>query len=515
MSGFEGDSKRRLIPRWRFSRDYGRSAEFQGYPRRKSHFVPECQFLDDRLSNWRASRSIVTAADAVACGLTYDRVSAVREPAEFLLDNADRTLAHVIRMAKAAMPTPESEHFDEQQLPKPNVDAKSQAIAVVREKRLHLREYPKNPLAYIDMARGYAILGQTTQAKMALRCALSLAPDHRVTLRLSSRFLVHVGDPKRAHDLLRHHPRTKSDPWLMAAEIAVASVAGRSAHYMKKGQQLLERTSLPPAHLTELYSAVATQLLGDGRTRAARQAFVKSLSLPTDNAVAQAHWARGHINSLSVSDSNMSIPRGYEARARRAHENLEWETARDEATQWQLDEPFSSRPASFGSYLGITLLGDCEFALQCTDIGLTAEPHDSTLLNNKAVALAYLGRVDEAFTTFKKISPFDDARLPTYVRTATAGLLNFRAGFFEAGRDHYRRARDLAPSLPLVQSRVLLHWASEEHHLQSEEAPKLRKIALEHLKKTEDPEIIQLEKVLLSHAPVLPTSVAGLPRLCV
>lgn len=263
---------------------------------------------------------------------------------------------------------------------------------------------------------------------------------------------------------------------------------------------MLKKGLLPPEHLTELQSAIATQLLADGRNKVARQTFAKSLERPTENTVAHAHWARRHLKSLAVSESHLAIHRGFEARAWRAMENLEWHVARDEVSHWQMDEPFSSRPASLGSYLGITLLGDYEFALQCTEIGLMAEPDDSTLLNNRAVALAYTGQIASAVNTFKSISLVGESSHPVYVHTATAGLLNFRAGFVDEGREHYRRALDLAP--PSSKGRVLLHWAGEEIRLQSDDASELRKMALEYLEKEKDPAKDQMERVLLNPAVV-------------
>lgn len=497
MSGFEGDTDRRLIPRWRFSHDYGGSAEFHGDPRRKGKFNPELAFLDERLECWNGSRNIATAADAIACGLTYDLHDVVQEPAEYVLEHSDRAMPSVVRMAETVLQSGGGLDHIQASLPlAPTVSPKSQAIAVIREKRAQLNRFPRNSLAHIDMARGYAILGQTQQATNSLRRALRLSPNHRIALRLASRFLVHAGEAERAHDLLRYHSRTKVDPWLLASEIAIAAVAERNSLLMKHALAMLKDGSLPPEHLTELQSAVATQFLADGRTKVARQTFANSLEQPTENTVAQAHWARRHLASLAVSEKHLSIHRGFEARSWRAMEKCDWQAARGEVTHWQLDEPFSGRPAALGSYLGITLLGDYEFALQCAEIGLMAEPEDSTLLNNKAVALAYSGKTADAVETFKSISSIGGPAHPQYVHTATAGLLNFRTGFIDEGREHYRRARDLAPAK--LKGRVLLHWAGEEIRLKSDDAPQLRKMALEYLAKEKEPGKEQMEKVLLS-----------------
>lgn len=199
MSGYEGDQTRRLIPRWRYSRDYDGSAEFQGDPRRKNNFKPELAFLDERLTCWKSSRSIATAADAVACGLTYDLHEAVREPAEYLLEQGDRAMPSVVHMAETIVRIGGISDGIQPSFPLAStVEPKSQAMAVIREKRAQLRRYPRNSLAHIDMARGYAILGQTRQATDSLRCALCLSPDHRIVLRLASRFLVHADDAARA-----------------------------------------------------------------------------------------------------------------------------------------------------------------------------------------------------------------------------------------------------------------------------------------------------------------------------
>lgn len=259
---------------------------------------------------------------------------------------------------------------------------------------------------------------------------------------------------------------------------------------------LVESKTLPDEQLTELHSALATQFLEDGRTKAAKHAFERSLLKPTDNTVAQAHWARRHIRSLSLSASNMGINRGFEARAHGAYDEKNWLAAKMETSRWQLDEPFSCHPASFGSYLGVTILGDYEFALQCAEIGLMAEPRDATLLNNKAVALAYMNETKQAFETFRLIPTEDTENHPQYVHIATAGLLNFRAGYVEEGREHYQRASDLTQGK--AKSRVLLHWAGEELRVQSADAPKLRELAIDLLKRTQDPAAEQLERVLLS-----------------
>ena len=126
------------------------------------------------------------------------------------------------------------------------------------------------------------------------------------------------------------------------------------------------------------------------------------------------------------------------------------ERRRFECSGWLLDEPFSSRPALAGSYLGVSLTNNCEFAEACAVAGLRAEPKNATLRNNLVVALAYQGRIDEAIAQFVKIPlPLPDD-LPAYIYTATAGLVQFRRGDIEYGRRCYEIAEKRPQNLTKI-----------------------------------------------------------------
>ena len=173
---------------------------------------------------------------------------------------------------------------------------------------------PRDPLAYLDLARRYAALGQMERAEAALRGALALAPDSRFVLRSASRFFVHARDPARAQDLLRRSPRTRTDPWLVAAEISAATVANQTSRLIKLGRDFVTRRSLPPLHLSELAGALGTLEMGDGNNKAARKLFTQAMTAPTDNSLAQAQWALPKLGLTDLPDAH-SIPRAFEAEA--------------------------------------------------------------------------------------------------------------------------------------------------------------------------------------------------------
>src|SRR5439155_17862893 len=86
---------------------------------------------------------------------------------------------------------------------------------------------------------------------------------------------------------------------------------------------------------------------------------------------------------------------------------------------------------------------DPELALQFANLGLSTKPKDTLLLNNKAVALALLGRPQEARETIQLIQRPDlkDGMEATYI--ATQGMIEYRLGNPEIGRILYEEAREV------------------------------------------------------------------------
>ena len=90
------------------------------------------------------------------------------------------------------------------------------------------------------------------------------------------------------------------------------------------------------------------------------------------------------------------------------------------------------------------MLEDFEANERLARRGLQAEPGNQTLLNNLAFALASTGRIPEAVEVYEQMtSPsLDDATRIAWL--ATGGLIQFRSGQIDAGRELYQQAMDLA-----------------------------------------------------------------------
>ena len=110
--------------------------------------------------------------------------------------------------------------------------------------------------------------------------ALQLAPENRHVLRSAARLFVHAHDPERAHDLIRGNAATPYDPWLIAAEIALAAGAERKPKFFKKGIAVLEEGNRMPRQVTELAGALATTFLVDGYRKRESACFSNAWLIP-------------------------------------------------------------------------------------------------------------------------------------------------------------------------------------------------------------------------------------------
>ena len=469
MSAFAEDKDRRLVPRWRFSDQLSFSLEFAGDPRLHSRAVFDRRHLEEKLADWHHNSSIGTAIDLVSGGVGGGWIKEVRPAAEYLSEQEHALTPQTITLVGRALPgTANTPPNADQLCLNFAPDTFSLARARIADARKKIHRDPRSALAWLDFARGQAILGHQKQATQATQRALYLAPHHRHTLRAAARFFIHVGEHDRAHSLLVRNPRTATDPWLMAAEISVAKIAERNPRFVRAARRLIESRQLPTEHLTELHSALGTLEYFNGAERRARKSMRASLEAPNDNTVAQARWLRTKLSGISIRSQAFELPLSFEARCWQSLETSRWEQARIECFNWLYDEPFSSRPAQVGSYIGVSLTSDHAFAEASARAGLCADPIDALLRNNLTVALAYQGKIAEAIEHFARIKLPLPGYFPPYVYLATAGLLHFRAGDIDVGRDLYAKAERLAPLER--RGRVAIFRAREELSTQTKNA---------------------------------------------
>jgi tetratricopeptide (TPR) repeat protein len=228
----------------------------------------------------------------------------------------------------------------------------------------------------------------------------------------------------------------------------------------------------------------------NGKMRKARQLFRKSLEGPNENSVAQIEWANRKIGGLIIDKELLALPKTFEARANFNLVAGEWNHAIADGEEWLRDQPFSKRPAVFTSYVA-SLIDDYEKSISILKKSLTANPDDPLLINNLAFALGSANQLEEAEAALRRIDIAEITGLPAITLAATAGLLLFRAGFPDRGREFYKLAisRASAQGISKYKTMANLYLAREELIASTSAAETAVKRALVDASKIEDKEV--------------------------
>lgn len=423
--------KRRLVPRWRSLATTLRSKELSTpgrlvrSPAVGTDLHPE---LLMRLERWQLNPGLVTAAELVEAAIVEGREQEAVDAARRLV-NIDKQAAPLIRDTAAKLLQRTGHSAD--------VPLEAVNTPLARSPRLLTRIHPHDPLAWVELSLQQTIRGAPGAAVRSMLVALGLAPNNRHVLRSAARLFLHQNDPERALSIIARNAATKSDPWLMASEIALAQVADRPSRFLKLGSNMLGEGGIQPRHLTELAGAVATEELVRGNRRKSRRSFMQSLEDPTGSSLAQGEWATESLGGDLVSEAKLDgILENDEARAFHLYRTDRREDVREACDRWSENDPFSVRPFEFGATTAGSI-EDFEVSLAFAERGLLLRPTLMSLLNAKAFAAASLNRLDLAVQALSKIKPGDGTRLQQLVANANRGLLAFRYGEHEIGRARY------------------------------------------------------------------------------
>ncbi|WP_307075994.1 hypothetical protein [Arthrobacter pascens] len=319
---------------------------------------------------------------------------------------------------------------------------------------------PRNPTKWVDLALAQTLLGQPDKARRSIVTALALAPVNRFVLRSAVRFFIHIEDPEAAQNTLKN-AKGSADPWILAAEIASDEAAGTAPSSIKEALLVLSSGKFSPWAISELACTVAHTEFNGGRDKRARKFLNQASSQPTENAAAQIAFEsqRGGFIVRPVKEPE----RRFEAEALEARWQKDWSAAMDSGLKWQNDQPFAVEPATFLSYVAAVGAERYDIAEQAARTGRLANPHDATIANNLAFALANQDKHDEAQAILANC-PFPQDAQETAVYSATRGLVAFRGGLVEEGRNGYSQAVRSCLDLGLPDKAALAasYWAREE-----------------------------------------------------
>lgn len=488
MAVFSIEGNRNVIPRWRAYEATRRIGELGSVAPPRAHRLVIADFLESKVADWQRYGTVGHASDLVGAGVTLGREEEVTEAARFLLREDLSVTSWARELAKRALSTPENA----QTVPRPEEVDESILRERIRTLRNLLRAEPNDPVTWVDLSRCYACIGLREQATRNMTVALQLARDNRFVLRSASRLWVNLDEPERAHETIVRTDRTRHDPWLLAAEVAIGSIAKKSPKLVKVAQQMLLRRQYPPSHISELASAVATLELGSGSVKKSKKWFGQSLEDPTENSIAQASWASRHHSSIGFDDRYLELPNTFEAESWSYYHNGEWKHAVEKCKLWLFDQPFSSRPCILGSSLAATVFEDYSTSKWFANLGLIPNPSNSMLLNNLAFALIGLGDIEEAKRTLSRASRLQLSYRDQAILQATKGLFEFRTGNLERGRELYSDARSMAKKIQgrdgsKVFALASAFYAIEEASQEVSDIPSLLSEALQIISTHPDP----------------------------
>lgn len=491
MAGIHQDKPRKVIPLWKPFSESAAHGELSSLRGERGSELSTIYF-EHSLLEWRTEHTLVAAVDVVHAAVVLGVRSEAIDAARFVVDHLPNKQSAAMQLAEGLLDkTPRAPSQSHRIL---KVEHTHERIARLKRQTVI---FPESPFVWVDLARSYATIGHSHKARRAMMCALSLAPANRFVVRCAVRFLIHQDEFGAAHDIVRRIAKDNADPWLLAAEIASSSAAGKTSQNVKRARRLIDASSFFPFDTSELASALGTLELEAGKVKQGRKLFLLSLQDPTQNSVAQAIWAAPKFSHSEMQfpeendwpDSGEAFAMGY----RRVGK---WGEAIEATKRWQQEQPFSSRPAELGSYLAGLVAGSMEDAVAFAQTGLLANPDNFTIRNNLAFSLAKLDRNEEAR---KALAPLKKSELTVSevpVWYATRGLIAFRAGDTPEGQRLYQEAIQLMKDDPARQAFARMYWALEEIRAGTDSAHVLASEALAEARRQKDKEMIFLVKRL-------------------
>lgn len=428
---------REVIPKIRKSRVAIQNGELEISSSKVVLKTHELETLNLQKENYLRNKNLKTAGDLIGSAYVLGLENEFKEVAKFILQTETKNnsilanIAHRILNEKSTSIPKQKEEINDE------IGVKHE----IAKYRNHLKNEPKNPIAWAELGRLYFICNKIEKATKCFKNAVQLDKNNRFIVRTASRFYHHIFPQSTlALDTIKKSDFVKHDPYLMSAEIAFSSLYDKHSITLKKGIELLNNKNLSQNY-TELASAVGTKEYNSGKLKIAKDFLKLSLINPNDNTIAQAFWMSEKKSDLNIS-IDINIPKtAFEANSIKNFENEHYEEAFKNAKKWIDDEPYSSRPIKLASYLASIFLNNNEEAVEIINKGLDRNSNDILLNNDAIYYLIRQNKIEEANKIFNsKIKQNIDNSLDEITKltlSATTGLLMYKNGNQIYGKNLY------------------------------------------------------------------------------
>lgn len=442
--------ERRVVPNWRYYETTLAVGELNNW--KLARPKEETYAIDDYVNLWKEHHSLYRAGDLLSAAITNGQEDndVVKDAATFILDREDTSTHSLVSSARKVLGV-ESIYKSQSKIEIERLrecTATENIRGFIHNVRQRLQLMPYNPYLYVDLSRAYLLIGQTQKAESAIIQALHFGESDRFVARSAARFFLHLHDRDRASVVIRARGAVSVDPWLMAAEISINMLRGKTSNYVKKGYDIIDSGNCSPFGFTELASSIGTLELSSGSNRKSNKLFRKALIEPNDNSLAQVQWVNS-FEPLSLKQ-DVQVQNDYEVKTIDALSKRDFNQARHEAISWICDMPFAHRPVNIGYSICVNFLHDFALASAILDVGLRTDETSPFLLNNKAYCSARAGQLKEAQEAFDKLvasNRLDESPDWKVCIPATEGLILYRNNKVEEGAKKYEEAISIAKQL--------------------------------------------------------------------
>ncbi|MCP4986143.1 MAG: hypothetical protein GY928_08775 [Colwellia sp.] len=502
MANLFNPKKRHVLPNWRsfgLTANLGELDDWQKYRNHHSRILS----IKDYLLSWEQNKTIAIAGDLLSAAFVngFTENQAVKEAASFVLANQDKSTNTLLSFAEKII-TPHSE-TQENRATLNNLESfqsSHKTHPLIRNAKNGLKQYIFNPILYVELSRLYSLLGHKDKAVQNMSIALHLAPENRFVLRAASRLYTHFGAADKIHHFIKNSKIVQHDPWVMSAEIALATIINRSSSLIKKGRQMIKSGKYAPFSLTELAASIGTLEFSNGNRRKTKELLQTALVSPNDNSLAQFEWISNKMFLFEINPIDYEVHNKYEALAREYYHNKQWDQALKSSVSWFCDLPFSKQPVMYGSHIANDILDKREIAIKLLRAGLVSHPNDAQIINNLAYSLALGNNLSEAESYIRKLRNWSKIDPITKIcLNATNGLISFRKGQQDKGRYLYLKAIEETRSSKNGNFKWLaeLNYAREEILYKTEYVESVIKIVNKIPEKTEYPQVNKLKESVI------------------
>ncbi len=472
MSTIFENKQRRVIPNFRSLKKTVELGELDANKNVLDPFVKDD--LESYYKDFSEDKSIGTAGDLISAAIVNNIFNPiVSDAAQFILNNKKESSSVQIQIAEKILDIGDNKI-------RPNIETIDELLELSNRPLIHNRirkikslgkYFDHNPFLYCELSRLYSIIGQKESAIKNIKVAIGLAPNNRYILRSYARLMSHFGYIDSAHDILRKNIATKHDPWLLASEIAFASLRDKTSNFIKAGNEIIASNNFSPFSISELASSIGSVELTNGRRKRSKQLLESALIQPNDNSLAQVEWINNKEEFFDLDIKRFNVELNYEALTLESYNAKDWKKAIENAEKWFIDMPFAKRPIMYAHHAASFFLQDYDTAIKFCKVGLISNPNDPQIINNIAFSLAMNNETTQAFEYLNKINISTVNDDPTRIcLLATSGLAYYRSGFPELGKRLYIQAMEYAnkKKLPYYYYMALLNLAREEISIKSD-----------------------------------------------